>query len=270
LSDGLFPNDILALLVTYIYVFIVIGLGTVLRKRKGREKSDVSRKIVHIGAGNSILFWPLYEHAWAVSIAPWTLVIFVLLLTPKSRVKPFRDMFESMARELDRKKGHIIGPLLYIISIGLLVSAFGYGSYFPYFFIGAIGIEIMIWGDGLACLFGKRFGSSTQYEVFGCSRSVVGSLSLFVFGFIASVVTMFYFNSIVPIIRSAYALPVGLPFITMLEVALIAAFLAMIIEAVTPFGIDNITVPLLVTLVVFIILFEMGFVIPVVWQWFVQ
>jgi dolichol kinase len=71
-------------------------------------------------------------------------------------------------------------------------------------------------------------------------------------------------------IRPTYALPVGLPFITMLEVALIAAFLAMIIEAITPFGIDNITVPLLVTLVVFIILFEMGFVIPVVWQWFVQ
>jgi hypothetical protein len=44
----------------------------------------------------------------------------------------------------------------------------------------------------------------------------------------------------------------------------------MIIEAVTPFGIDNVTVPLLVTLIVFILLFEMGFVIPVAWQWFVQ
>jgi phytol kinase len=270
LSDGLFPNDLLALLITYVYVFIIIGLGTALRRRKGREKSDVSRKIVHIGAGNSIFFWPLYEHAWAVSIAPWTLAIFVLLLTPKSRVKAFRDMFESMARELDRKKGHIIGPLLYIISIGLLVSVFGYGSYFPYFYIGAIAIVIMIWGDGFACLLGKRFGSSNQYEVFGCSRSVVGSLSLFIVGSIAALATMFYFSSIVPIIRPAYTLPVALPFVTMLEVALIAAFFAMIIEAVTPFGIDNVTVPLLVTLIVFILLFEMGFVIPVAWQWFVQ
>jgi phytol kinase len=269
LSDGLFPNDILALIVTYIYVFIVIGIGTVLRKRKGREKSDISRKIVHIGAGNSIFFWPLYEHTWVVSIAPWTLAIFVLLLTPKSRVKAFRDMFDSMAREMDRKKGHIIGPLLYIISIGLLVSVFGYGSYFPYFFIGAIGIEIMIWGDGLACLLGKRYGSSTQYEVFGSTRSVVGSLSLFIFGSIAALATMFYFSSVVPMIRSAYVLPVSLPFVTMLEVALIAAFLAMIIEALTPFGIDNVTVPLLVTIIVFVLLFEMGFIIPVAWQWFV-
>ena len=80
MSNGLFPNDLLALLITYIYVFIIIGIGTALRKRKGREKSDISRKIVHIGAGNSILFWPLYEHAWVVSIAPWTLAIFVLVL----------------------------------------------------------------------------------------------------------------------------------------------------------------------------------------------
>jgi phytol kinase len=269
LSDGLFPNDILALIVTYVYVFIIIGLGTALRKRKGREKSDISRKIVHIGAGNSIFFWPLYEHPWVVSIAPWTLAIFVLLLTPRSRVKPFRDMFESMARDMDRKKGHIIGPLLYIISIGLLVSVFGYGSYFPYFFIGAIGIEIMIWGDGLACLFGKRYGSSTQYEVFGCTRSVVGSLSLFIFGSIAALGTMFYFSSVVPIIRPAYTLPVPLPLMTMLEIALTAAFFAMIIEAITPFGIDNVTVPLFVAVIVFVLLFEMGFVIPVAWQWFV-
>lgn len=270
MSDGVFPNDILALIVTYIYVFIIIGLGTALRMRKGREKTDISRKIVHIGAGNSIFFWPLYEHTWVVSIAPWTLAIFVLLLTPKSRVKAFRDVFESMAGEMDRKKGHIIGPLLYIISIGLLVSVFGYGSYFLYFFIGAIGIEIMIWGDGLACLFGKRYGSSTQYEVFGCTRSVVGSLSLFIFGSIAALATMFYFNSVVPIIQPAYTLPLALPFFTMLEVAFIAAFFAMIIEAVTPFGIDNVTVPLLVTIIVFVLLLEMGFVLPVAWQWFIH
>jgi phytol kinase len=270
LPDGLFPNDIVALVITYVYVFFVIGLGTILSKRSKAGKSDISRKIVHIGAGNAIFFWPLYEHAWVVSLAPWTLAIFVLLLTPKSRVKVFRDMFQSMAREMDRKKGHIIGPLLYIISIGLLVSAFGYGSYYPYFVIGAIGIEIMIWGDGFACLIGKRYGSSSKYEVFGCSRSVVGSLTLLVFGFIATMVTMFYFNSIVPLIQPSLALPVALTLPLMLEIALIAAVVAMILEAITPFGIDNVTVPLLTTLVILVILLQIGIVIPVAWQWFVH
>ncbi|WXG45846.1 MAG: hypothetical protein WED05_04075 [Candidatus Atabeyarchaeum deiterrae] len=269
MSDSIFPNDILALLVTFVYVFVVIGLGMILKRRSGSKKSDISRKIVHMGAGNAILTWPLYQHAWAVSIAPWVLAIFVLLLTPKSRVKPFRDMFDSMARDMDRKKGHIIGPLLYIISIATLVSAFGYGSYYPYFFIGAIGIEIMIWGDGLACLMGKRFGSSSQYEVMGCTRSVVGSVTLFVFGFLASLATMFYFNSIVPIIRPDYVSP-GLSVLLMFEIALIAAFTATIIEAITPFGIDNITVPMLTTLVIFIILVQIGVVVPIAWQWFVQ
>jgi len=269
LSNGLFPNDILALLITYVYVFAVIGLGTFLSKRGKGGKSDVSRKVIHVGAGNSILFWPLYEHAWAVSIAPWTLAIFVFLLTPKSRVKPFRDMFDSMAREMDRKRGHIVGPLLYIISIGLLVSAFGYGSYYPYFFVGAIGIMIMIWGDGFACIVGKRFGKSSQYEVFGCTRSVVGSLTLFIVGLIAALVTMIYFSSIVPIIRPAYTLPVALTFTVMLEIALIASFIAMIIEAITPLGVDNLTVPLLTSLIVFVIFVLIGVVIPVSWQWFV-
>jgi phytol kinase len=270
LGDGLFPNDMLALIISFIYVFLVIGLGTALSRRSKAGKSDISRKIVHIGAGNAIFFWPLYEHAWVVSVVPWVLAIFVLLLTPKSRVKAFRDMFQSMARDADRKKGHIIGPLLYIISIGLLVSAFGYGPYYPYFVFGAIGIEIMIWGDGFACLIGKRYGNSSKYEVFGCSRSVVGSFALLVFGFAAAMVTMLYFNSIVPLIQPSLALPVALTLPIMLETALIAAVVAMILEAITPFGIDNLTVPLLTTLVVLIIMLQLGLVAPVAWQWFVH
>jgi phytol kinase len=270
LSNGLFPNDILALLITYVYVFAVIGLGTLLSRRGKGGKSDASRKVIHIGAGDSILFWPLYEHAWAVSIAPWTLAIFVYLLKPKSRVKAFRDMFQSMAREMDLKRGHIVGPLLYIISIGILVSIFGYGSYYPYFFVGAIGIMIMIWGDGFACLIGKRFGKGSQYEVFGCTRSVVGSVTLLIVGTIASLLTMVYFNSIVPIIRPSYALPVPLSLPIMLEIALIASSIAMIIEALTPLGVDNLTVPLLTSLIVFVIFVLIGVVIPVGWQWFVQ
>ncbi|WXG43212.1 MAG: hypothetical protein WED04_04045 [Promethearchaeati archaeon SRVP18_Atabeyarchaeia-1] len=268
--SGIFPNDILASVIAFGYVFAVIGLGTALSKRSKAGKSDISRKIVHIGAGNAIFFWPLFEHSWVVSLVPWTLAVFVLLLTPKSRVKAFRDMFQSMARDMDRKKGHIIGPLLYIISIGLLVSVFGYGSYYLYFFVGAVGIEIMIWGDGFACLIGKRYGSGSQYEVFGCSRSVVGSLTLFVFGTIAAMATMFYFNSIVPLIQPSLAMPVGLTLPLMLEISLIAAFVAMILEAITPFGVDNLTVPLLTTLLVFFMLLQLGIVIPVAWQWFVH
>jgi phytol kinase len=270
LSGGIFPNDILALIIAFVYVFAIIGLGTALSRRGKSGKSDISRKIVHIGAGNAILFWPLWEHLWIVSLVPWVLAIFVLLLTPKSRVKAFRDMFQSMARDLDRKKGHIIGPLLYIISIGLLVSIFGYGSYYPYFVVGAVGIEIMIWGDGFACLIGKRYGGSTQYEVFGCSRSVVGSFTLFVVGSIAAIATMFYFSSIVPLIQPSLAIPMALTLPTIIEVSLIAAFIAMILEAITPFGIDNITVPLLTALVVFFILIQLGVIVPVAWQWFVH
>jgi dolichol kinase len=59
----------------------------------------------------------------------------------------------------------------------------------------------MIWGDGFACLMGKRYGESSKYEVFGCSRSVVGSLALLVFGFIAAMATMFYFSYIVPLLQ---------------------------------------------------------------------
>jgi phytol kinase len=270
LTDGPFPSDVLALLITYTYVFAVIGLGTALSKRGKGGKSDASRKVIHIGAGNSILLWPLYEHTWVVSIAPWTLAVFVFLLTPKSRVKAFRDMFQSMARDKDLERGHIVGPLLYIISIALLVSAFGYGSYYLYFFIGAIGIMIMIWGDGFACLIGKRFGKSSQYEVFGCTRSVVGSFTLFVVGSIASLLTMLYFSSVVPTIRPAYTLPVALSLQVMVEIALIASLIAMIIEAVTPLGVDNLTVPMITSLVVFIILLLVGIVIPVGWKWFSQ
>jgi dolichol kinase len=80
---------------------------------------------------------------------------------------------------------------------------------------------------------------------------------------------MIYFSTIVPMIRPAYTLPVALTFTVMLEIALIASFIAMIIEAVTPLGVDNLTVPLLTSLIVFVIFVLIGVVIPVSWQWFV-
>ena len=83
----------------------------------------------------------------------------------------------------------------------------------------------MGYGDGLAALIGSRWGRH-QYSVMNARKSWEGTL------------VMFFVSLAVVLIFTPYSLA------TALVMALVAAFF----EAVTPLGLDNITVPLLTVL----------------------
>ena len=56
-------NNILASLLTVIYIKIVMDVASLLRSKLplGFSNADVSRKFIHICAGCWILFWPLFD-----------------------------------------------------------------------------------------------------------------------------------------------------------------------------------------------------------------
>jgi phytol kinase len=116
------------------------------------------------------------------------------------------------------------GVFYYALSITILVALL-WDRYPEY---AVIGVMVMSWGDGMAALIGKRFGRHTFVHM-GNKRSLEGSLAMFVTSFIVMLGIFGTTHSLAP-----HDLMVAIP------VAAIAA----ILEAFSPGGTDNLSVPL--------------------------
>ncbi len=87
----------------------------------------------------------------------------------------------------------------------------------------------MTWGDALAAVVGRRVGRH-RYTVFGSTRSLEGSAVMFLAGWAATAVALLL-------------LAPGASPIAALLTAAITAGGAALVEAVSPWGLDNLTVP---------------------------
>ena len=205
-------RDILGLIVSFGFVFLVIGLSKPL-ERIGKE---TSRKFVHIAVSHWWIIAMVFFDSpqWAV-VAPAAFVVLNFL--------SYRfDLFSSMERHEGRGD---LGTVYYAISLVVLsLLTFRPGAA-PY--IGAIGILIMGWGDGFAAIVGKRYGTR-KVTLFGATRTLQGSLTMFVVSFLVCFVILSIYDPERALLAS-----------------LTVAAGATLAEALTPLGFDNLTVPLL-------------------------
>lgn len=155
-------------------------------------------------------------------------------------------MFGVMAREEDYLSGHIWGPFLYAISINLLVAAFTlFSNLIPFFVIPALGLTAMYLGDGIAPIIGAKYGKH-KYTIRNATRSLEGSISVFIGSLLGAWVCWLFLD--------VFATG-GMPVFNAAQIAIlsvICAISATLIEAISPPGFDNLTVPLLTTLIVFL------------------
>ncbi len=103
----------------------------------------------------------------------------------------------------------------------------------------------MYLGDGIAPIIGARYGRH-QYMVGKSTRSLEGSIAVFFASFVGAwicwVVLDFYSTG-------------GFPIFNLVQIAilgLICALTATLIEGVSPAGFDNVTVPLLTAVIIFL------------------
>ncbi len=205
-------RDVLGLIVSFAFVFLVIGLSRPL-ERRGKEGS---RKFVHVMVSNWwIIAMVFFDSPGFAVVAP---AVFVVLNYLSYRL----GLFSSMERHEGRRD---LGTVYYAISLVVLsLLTFRQGAA-PY--IGAVGILIMGWGDGLAAVVGKRYGTR-KVTIFGATRSLQGSLTMFVVSFVVCFVILSIYDPAQALLAS-----------------LTVAAGATIAEALTPLGFDNLTVPLL-------------------------
>ena len=131
------------------------------------------------------------------------------------------------------EKGNL-GTVYFPLSFAALIWLF-WGH--PHLIVA--GLMPMTWGDALAAVVGRRIGRK-HYTVLGSTRSVEGSMTMFVAGWVAASIALMLLGTCNPM--------------TALWVSAVTAFGAALVEAVSPWGIDNLTVPAVSALILALML----------------
>jgi phytol kinase len=215
----LITNDfspIMLLTIQIIAVAVWLGLVFLASEILHRFKQDpeLVRKVVHIGTGHVLLI------AWWLQIPTWLCVAAGVTFSAIALASHHTNIL-PMLNDVGRKT---YGVFYYALSITILVGLLW--DHHPQYAV--IGVMVMSWGDGMAALIGKRFGKHT-FIYMGNKRSLEGSLAMFV----TSLIVM------LGIFASGHSLSprdVG--------VAIPVAAIAAILEAFSPGGTDNLSVPL--------------------------
>jgi phytol kinase len=215
-----FLGNLIATLLTFIYVF---GLITLLKwcVLKFNLPQDISRKIVHIGAGSTIGFLPLYNDLhWSKYLNVAVFVLWIFLLIQKGLfAAPEDEAVITMTRTGDRRE-LLKGPLFFVIVATIC------GTFFYKNFAGIVAMASLGWGDGIAPIIGSRIGR-IKYTILS-TKTLEGTLTMLIFAFIAS---MFFVWLIIP------------GQLNVIKIFLLA-LLATLIEGCSPKEIDNILIPI--------------------------
>lgn len=204
--------DVTGVALVYIYVAILL-----ISTEKFLDKCpETSRKVLHIMVGNVAFILPIFvtkEIMAFVAAAPFILLTF--LMSPHTPIKSLRGKTSAA--------GHGMGLVYYTITWTILAYLF-----FDNMVVIAIGIFAMSYGDGFASIIGLRFGKK-KYSVFGENKSYVGSTAMFVFTYIMMIVALLFYDIAITS--------------RILMVLVIIALVAAVVEALTPKGLDNLSVP---------------------------
>jgi phytol kinase len=222
-------NNLIALVVTFILMLIWLRLNDFAAHR-GWVGSHLSRKIIHMGTGPFfVLTWLLFTDApisrYLAALVPFAITIQFFLVG--SGVIKDEAAVRAMSRSGDRRE-ILRGPLYYGIIFVVLTIVFWKDS--P---IGIVALMLMCGGDGLADIFGRRFGNIRL--PWNQGKSWAGSAGMFLGGWIFAIVILAIY-----IATDVFTPPLSiyLPAITLIAVV------GTLIESLPLKDIDNITVTL--------------------------
>ena len=222
----MWENDIIGVLFVYLYVAVLL---LVTEKIVSRKYPIVSRKLLHILTGNIAFILPIFETREVMAfLAAGPFILFTYLMSPYSPLKKFRGKTSEA--------GHSFGLVYYAITWTILAYLF-----FDQKIVIAIGILAMSYGDGLASVIGIKYGRK-KYTLFSDTKSYIGSFAMFVFTLLLLLIAMGYYDT--------FELSVEI-FVILIGIAGIAT----VVEAGTPKGLDNLSVPFIVPAIYWIFVF---------------
>lgn len=214
LNYSAYEGGIVTMFIVSVVVFWLILIGEYFAMIFPRHQ-EFNRKFVHISVGSFVAFWPLFltwEQIILMSIA------FVAVVS----VSKYFHIFSSIHGIKRATWGEVY--------FGAVVGIVALITHDPWIYMAAV--LHMSLADGFAAIMGMRFGKKYHYTVFGSLKSVVGTLTFLAI----SLVILFFYSQ-----NDAYTAGY-VPLIWL-------AFGATVLENAGMRGIDNLTVPLAVAVV---------------------
>lgn len=202
----------LGIIISYLYIGIIIA-GAKLFEKRGEE---ASRKFIHIMLGN----W------WFIAMYFFTNVWFAIFVPITFVIINYVSYKQDLIKVMERKNQDGLGTVYYAVSLFILAIV-SFGIYQKPI-LGLIPNVIMAYGDGFAAVVGKCIKSKT-YKVGETKKSIAGSITMFMISLI--------FITIFLTTRYTFEL-----WQTVL-IGIIMSGIVTIIEAISVKGIDNISVP---------------------------
>lgn len=214
-------TDWLAVIISIVYIAIILGVGEGLRQAL-HYSPDFTRKLVHIGIG-----------CWSIGTVllfqnPWIAIILPALFVPLNYLSYRYNLLPVMENDNKSNLGTVYFPLAFCVVILVLWP-------WPNRVVAAL--MPLTWGDAMAAVLGKRYGH-IKYQVLGSTRSVEGSISMAIFSFISTLLAL-------------WLLPPSLSLFISLGVALAITLAATLTESISPWGIDNLTIPTVCVLILY-------------------
>lgn len=210
-------KNLVGIIISSVYIVLILVLSKLIAK-KGEE---ASRKFIHILLSNVWIIYYFFIDSLAVAcILP---IAFTIINTISYKFKILKTM--------EREKNDGFGTIYYAISI-LIITVFTYLQKNP--MLGMSGMLIMGYGDGMAAVVGKKI-KSKEYEVGNAVKTIAGSITMFVISFFIS-------SLVLNLLAVEYFFFKGL----------VIALVATALEAVSIKGLDNITVPIVVTVLTYL------------------
>jgi phytol kinase len=218
-------RDALGIVASYVFVFGLIGIGTILMRR-GALSPVITRKVIHIGVAHWwLIAMALMDDPWVASVGPASFIV-INALAIRFRFLP------AMGEGADaRNWGTVYFPVSLLVLVNLCWRAV-----VPVW-VGGLSVLVLGWGDGLAAIVGEsrnriRLPQHGGIRMWRGRKSVAGTAVMFGASFAVTLGFTLVFNT-----------RFGAPGAA-LGVSALTASAATAVEAFTPRGIDNITVPL--------------------------
>ena len=202
----------------YIILSVLAVLAVLLFSEYGWRRhwlaNEFGRKFVHMTVGSFVAFWPFFMTWHQIRLLS---IAFLVVVIVSDRLKIFKAI-HSVQRPT-------FGEICFAAVVGLLTFVtHSKGIY-------AAALLQMSLADGLAAVFGTRYGRDNKYVVLGHIKSVVGTAAFLVVSLALLVGYGWYSDAGISV-----------------AVALVGAGAAAIIENLAPLGLDNLLVPLFVGL----------------------
>lgn len=217
-------NNVFGIIVSIIFIAIILASAKLFEKA-GKE---ASRKFIHIMLSNWwIIAMVFFDNVFYATILP---AMFIVINYASYKM----DIIKVMERDEGEENKESLGTVYYAISLCILaIVTFGPLKN-P--LVGLCGIAVMGYGDGLAAVIGQSI-KSPEYKIGENKKTLAGSAAMFLVTLIIMAGFLTYNEATNIAIKS-----------------ILVAILMTIVEAVSIKGTDNITVPLITSLLAILML----------------